>query len=755
MLMRALEEPIFDRTRAWLAERQDHVFTLVVDELHLYRGTKGSEVALVVRNLLSRLGIEPDSAQLRCMATSASLAGDNSGQVFLEQFFGVDRSSFVVLPGRTKELGGSLPLRRADLIQAATAAPTEDLADLAVNAQLASAVALACHDPKTGRYRATPLATVAERLFDEPDDGSATRLVLEAVAAAEERGTTVPLRAHMFARTIRGVWACSNRDCDEVPAQQRPDRRIGRLYSIPATTCSCGGRVLELLYCYECGDVSLGGFVIGTPQKNGYLLGPSPTDTFAASVQPVFRRLHGQYAWYWPGDAARAKPWTHSVSGGPAVTLAFAPATYSPFLGYLEPGQSHHTGYMLAVQGLAPNDRQVPALPEQCPRCQMRGYNRDTRKFFRGVVRSPIRAHAGGLAQATQLVMSQLVRSLGDRAEDTRTIVFTDSRDDAARTAIEVETNHYRDLVRQLIRQVLKSPNPGPADLLRRGATGNITAAETSRYADLMVRHPTIWSAYLRTATGQASAADHAAISTFEAEAAGSNKVSWSETVNTVQQELVGLGVTPGGPAASLQTLDDGTTPWYMAFRPPQQGLWQPLSPGELGNATQRYRMALAKSMADAVFDRARRDIESIRAWLGRASAVPGARPTVGRADRATGAALVRAAARCLTALHRRRRRRDHDAEKPDRVPDSRRRAAWRGHRRADRRSLRRDPRQRHRRPVGAAGGYPEHAARHRPRRRHHVGLRELHHPASAPLRRSVRRPGLPPTWSGRAAAAG
>ncbi len=694
MLMRALEEPIFDRTRAWLAERQDHVFTLVVDELHLYRGTKGSEVALVVRNLLSRLGIEPDSAQLRCMATSASLAGDNSGQVFLEQFFGVDRSSFVVLPGRTKELGGSLPLRRADLIQAATAAPTEDLADLAVNAQLASAVALACHDPKTGRYRATPLATVAERLFDEPDDGSATRLVLEAVAAAEERGTTVPLRAHMFARTIRGVWACSNRDCDEVPAQQRPDRRIGRLYSIPATTCSCGGRVLELLYCYECGDVSLGGFVIGTPQKNGYLLGPSPTDTFAASVQPVFRRLHGQYAWYWPGDAARAKPWTHSVSGGPAVTLAFAPATYSPFLGYLEPGQSHHTGYMLAVQGLAPNDRQVPALPEQCPRCQMRGYNRDTRKFF-------------------------------------------------------------RDLVRQLIRQVLKSPNPGPADLLRRGATGNITAAETSRYADLMVRHPTIWSAYLRTATGQASAADHAAISTFEAEAAGSNKVSWSETVNTVQQELVGLGVTPGGPAASLQTLDDGTTPWYMAFRPPQQGLWQPLSPGELGNATQRYRMALAKSMADAVFDRARRDIESIRAWLGRASAVPGARPTVGRADRATGAALVRAAARCLTALHRRRRRRDHDAEKPDRVPDSRRRAAWRGHRRADRRSLRRDPRQRHRRPVGAAGGYPEHAARHRPRRRHHVGLRELHHPASAPLRRSVRRPGLPPTWSGRAAAAG
>ena len=33
------------------------MFTLVVDELHMYRGTPGTEIAFLLRNLLLRLGI--------------------------------------------------------------------------------------------------------------------------------------------------------------------------------------------------------------------------------------------------------------------------------------------------------------------------------------------------------------------------------------------------------------------------------------------------------------------------------------------------------------------------------------------------------------------------------------------------------------------------------------------------------------------------------------------------------------------------
>lgn len=97
MLMRDVEEPIFRSTAAWLAADPSRAFTLVVDELHTYRGTQGTEVSLVVRNLLRRLGISPDSPQLRCIATSASLDGAE-GLEFLESFFGVSRDTFDVIP---------------------------------------------------------------------------------------------------------------------------------------------------------------------------------------------------------------------------------------------------------------------------------------------------------------------------------------------------------------------------------------------------------------------------------------------------------------------------------------------------------------------------------------------------------------------------------------------------------------------------------------------------------------------------------
>jgi DEAD/DEAH box helicase domain-containing protein len=113
MLMRDLEAPIFEQTRDWLRADKDATFTLVVDELHGYRGTQGTEVALVVRNLLDRLGLSPSSTQLRCIGTSASLEGEG-GREYLEQFFGVDRSSFVILPGR-EGTGGNTCTRSGTL----------------------------------------------------------------------------------------------------------------------------------------------------------------------------------------------------------------------------------------------------------------------------------------------------------------------------------------------------------------------------------------------------------------------------------------------------------------------------------------------------------------------------------------------------------------------------------------------------------------------------------------------------------------
>ncbi|MEH2081519.1 MAG: hypothetical protein V7K89_16405 [Nostoc sp.] len=100
MLIRSVENDIFEQTKQWLEQdRQHHIFHLVIDELHTYRGTPGTEVGYLLRALLNRIGLEPDSPQLRIIATNASIENDEESLDYLEQFFGRDRNTFSILPG--------------------------------------------------------------------------------------------------------------------------------------------------------------------------------------------------------------------------------------------------------------------------------------------------------------------------------------------------------------------------------------------------------------------------------------------------------------------------------------------------------------------------------------------------------------------------------------------------------------------------------------------------------------------------------
>ena len=79
MLTRKIEDPIFRETADWLANDKDAYFYLVLDELHLHRGSAGSEMAFLLRNLIHRLGLHKRELQhkLRILASSASLPVDN------------------------------------------------------------------------------------------------------------------------------------------------------------------------------------------------------------------------------------------------------------------------------------------------------------------------------------------------------------------------------------------------------------------------------------------------------------------------------------------------------------------------------------------------------------------------------------------------------------------------------------------------------------------------------------------------------
>ena len=369
------------------------------------------------------------------------------------------------------------------------------------------------------------MSEIATTLFGTAANANAMGKALEA-AAGQAAGFTSPrFRAHHFVRMIRGLWACANPACDRVDdAHRGPHRRIGKLYSAPLTRCGCGGRVLELLYCYQCGEPFLGGYCSNpdATQQDGWWLNAGPRMVPAREVQIVFRRRYGQYMWYWPRRTTSPMRWSHRPKHARrAVEFEFVPAVLDGFLGHLRPAQGRNepSGTMLVFRGLpGSGSHRVPALPEQCPHCGQRGYNGDLDLYFRGVVRTPIRAHTTGTSVVSQSITDRLVEELGEKRRAAKTIVFTDSRDDAAEVAAGLEHNHFRDLVRQLIRAEISPrqvrPMPG---VLRDAARGLAIPQEDQARVDTLKREqPDLWAAYRAEARGVADDADMSLIRSFE-----------------------------------------------------------------------------------------------------------------------------------------------------------------------------------------------------------------------------------------------
>jgi DEAD/DEAH box helicase domain-containing protein len=623
VLMRERENEMFERTAAWLDASERHAFTLVVDELHTYRGTQGSEVALVVRKLLRRLGLSAESPQLRCIATSASLSGEE-GRDYLREFFGVDRASFQISPGAPRPVP-ELETVRDTVAGRVRTHESSDPLPLGDSPGLDEAVAAACRTD--GELRATRLSEIGRRLFGDSQDASASlSRVLHGIASARPDEISVPFRAHHFVRMIRGIWACSDDRCGALPQteREREGRRVGRLYSIPTARCSCGSRVLELLYCYQCGEVFLGGFASppeGADDGDEWYLSSLATSPSAAA-RPSFKRAWGtEYMWYWPNPCpSHARDWGHDLEGS-RRRFRFVPAEYDHRSGHLMPAASagDATGTMLSAPRAAMEHGRVPALPERCPRCDSREPNRDPRRFWRGVVRTPVRAHTTGTNRIGQIILDRVVRMIEDKPQDGRTIVFTDSRDDAANTAAGVETNHFRDLLRQLITKEL-TLSASPAELMARAASGEQLQGEEQRQlVAYQSARPDVWAAYVVLAHADVPEQREIVRRFAEEHGGRARRLEWGTLSERVLRETVSLGVNPAGPAPSAQQVA-APHRWWRLHEPPvdeDPPLWTPLPIEQRARGLGLTREYLDRHLGDAFFNRGGRDFESIGlGWL-------------------------------------------------------------------------------------------------------------------------------------------
>lgn len=280
MLMRPLERPIFERTSEWLRSDPTSKFLLVVDEAHLYRGAAGAEVALLLRRLRKRLDISPERMQVIC--TSASFNDPDYAKKFGAQLSGTPESKFVSIQGELLLRDSAAPGNRRDAAELAkidmgrfyNRFGEDRLEEVKAfleyrgisepgNLQTALHAALVNFQPmgeliNITMREAQPLDTLAGKIFPEADREAGEHAVttLTALGSLAKRSPNepglLPCRVHSFHRGLAGLWICMDSNCTEIGPSER-SRVAGKIFDQPIEVCGCGARVFELFTCRKCG----------------------------------------------------------------------------------------------------------------------------------------------------------------------------------------------------------------------------------------------------------------------------------------------------------------------------------------------------------------------------------------------------------------------------------------------------------------------------------------------------------------------
>ena len=505
MLMRTIESPIFEQTRTWLAQDESNVFHLVVDELHTYRGTPGTEVAYLIRVLLDRLNLRTDSTQLRIIASSASIGNDATGRNYLEGFFARDPNGFDIVDGTPAPLNFAafaqvrqhVPALRqlnadladqVDVPPAAAAAfhsrvgapplppsanPFETLAAALSHVTAADALRLACApNAAAGAVVPTFPADMIERMLPgvpQLDGSEAVEGLLAGLSAARTADGTspMPVRAHLFFRNLQGLWACSNPHCSLVAGSRIEHVPVGALHFVPTLTCGCGSRVLELLYCEPCGEVMLGGFRRATANPGEWYLSADHPNLEATPDMASMDRDHLSYAVFWPSQGLNPAQAQWQQEGvrreWMAASLDNTDGAVCIGGGAQQPGFLYHVASMHSpVPPVAESAND--AHPARCPRCDAYWWTANRR------IGSSIRTFRTGFQKIAQVLSDELMRQIAppDSGQARKLVVFSDSRQDAAKLSAGMRFSHYRDSLRQAITSALDSQGTGALSLYAR-----------------------------------------------------------------------------------------------------------------------------------------------------------------------------------------------------------------------------------------------------------------------------------------------
>ena len=296
MLLRPIESGIWAATQKSLTLSKRKLL-FIIDEAHVYKGSAGGEVALLIRRFMHRLGIGRDNMQF--IMTTASMPDESEqDRDYVMRFLNDITSAqpghkFLWLRGEHEDISGldsyNIPAGKF------TACSTEKLESPSsqleeINAFWSgiddspapfSSMKSACEWMYHNLVHYTPfnklihecrgsaksLSELAGLIFtDMPEENSLSCLgvILAIAALAQDSDGSVlfPARMHMLFKGIKGVYACTNENC---PHSHTDDTiTLGDIFMTDGKlVCPhCGSVVYELYNDRRCGALFFKGYVL-------------------------------------------------------------------------------------------------------------------------------------------------------------------------------------------------------------------------------------------------------------------------------------------------------------------------------------------------------------------------------------------------------------------------------------------------------------------------------------------------------------
>lgn len=427
---------IRNKDRSILTKSKGKLKYIVLDEAHTYIGSQAAELSLLIRRTLIGFNVKADD--VRFIATSATIGSDDEAKEKLKKYLaslaGIRVEQVEIVDG-TRFVPHNVFVNKLNDLPIEKLKEGNDLSAVLGNKRANEIRSFL--NPKNGVKTLNQIARHVN--IANKDVLSWLDLITHKDLKIEDI-PFLPIRAHLFHRTLSGLWACVDSNCVSKKGTQleNDEWKFGLVYTHQRLQCQCGAPVYELVLCNDCGSPHL------MAEKRGNSLSQNSQhkgDEFILEVDTTT-------------DEEDEEDESHNVDENKASTV---------FIGTCSADNYYHLQITLQG-GINGEDSNIDIFLNDteeynCSKCDNKSTGRS--KFYRAAYLGMPFYSSAIIPTLMEYLQESESEPLSKPANGKRLITFTDSRQGTARIAVKLQQDAERNRSRGLLYEIFnkKSSN--------------------------------------------------------------------------------------------------------------------------------------------------------------------------------------------------------------------------------------------------------------------------------------------------------